>query len=143
MIKSMKKSLAMAAAFGALGFAGSALAADLTVVLEGVEDKGGTMLVSLQNKEQFGNPMNAQGAVEPATAGSMSLTINDVPPGDYAVMVLHDADGNYQPTMGSNGKIAEGTAYSGKITTGWKFEELKFTVPAEGGKVTLKMSYPK
>jgi len=143
MIKTMTKALALTAAIGVMGFAGQALAADVVVTLNGVQPTGGTMLLSLQSKEQFNNPMNAKGAVAPATAGTMTLTVPDVPPGDYAIMVLHDADNNWQPTAGPDGKYTEGTANSGQVKTGWKFEELKFTVPAEGASVTLEMRYPK
>src|SRR5688572_22568864 len=106
------KTLMIAGALSASLAAGSALAADVAVTLTGVNTDGGTMLVSLQSKDQFMKPVGAAGTMAPATAGTMTLHVEDVPPGDYAVMVMHDADSNWTMTM-KDGKRAEGWGHSG------------------------------
>lgn len=126
----------------ALATAGSALAADVTVNLTGVQDRGGNMLVSLQTRDQFMKPLGAAGAYAPATPGAMTLTVQNVPPGDYAVMVLHDADSNWTLTM-KDGRPGEGLANSGqKATRETRFDAVKITVPADGASVTLPLTYP-
>lgn len=125
-----------------LGLAGTALAADVTVNLTGVQDRGGAMLVSLQSREQFMKPMGAAGAFAPATPGTMTLVVRDVPPGDYAVMVMHDEDSNWTLTM-KDGRPGEGLANTGaRITRETTFDDVRIAVPAEGATVTLPITYP-
>lgn len=134
------KTVILAAALGASLFAGSAFAADLNVTLTGVKDQGGTMLVSLQSREQFMKPAGANGAMGPATAGTMTLTVNNVAPGEYAVMVMHDADSNWSMGM-KDGKPTEGFGHSGS-GDGRDFDAVKITVPANGASVTIPLTYP-
>lgn len=136
------KTLMIAGALGAslAAIAGSAFAADVAVTLTGVNADGGTMLVSLQTKDQFMKPMGAAGTMAPAAAGTMTLHVEDVPPGDYAVMVMHDADSNWTMTM-KDGKRAEGWGHSGPAG-GKTFEALKVTVPEAGAAVTVALDYP-
>lgn len=133
------KTLMIAGAFSALSTS-AAFAADVAVTLTGVKAEGGTMLVSLQSKDQFMKPVGAKGAIGPATAGTMNLTVEDVPPGDYAVMVMHDADSNWTMTM-KDGKPAEGWGHSGGAA-GQTFDAVKITVPEAGTSVTVPLNYP-
>jgi uncharacterized protein (DUF2141 family) len=134
------KTLMIAGALSASLAAGSALAADVAVTLTGVKAEGGTMLVSLQSKDQFMKPVGAAGTMGPATAGTMNLTVEDVAPGEYAVMVMHDADSNWTMTM-KDGKPAEGWGHSG-AAGGKSFEAMKVTVPEAGAAVTVALDYP-
>ena len=134
------KTLMTVGALSASLFAGSAFAADVAVTLTGVKAEGGTMLVSLQSRDQFGKPMGAKGAMGPATGGTMVLNVEDVEPGEYAVMVMHDADSNW--TMGmKDGKPTEGWGHSGS-GDGRNFDSVKITVPAAGTSVTVPVNYP-
>lgn len=116
-------------------------AADVTVTLTGVQPQGGTMLVSLQNRDQFMKPMGASGAMGEAKAGTMTLTVEDVAPGEYAIMVMHDADSNWTMAM-KDGKPAEGLGHSGAAGA-TSFDGMKIVVPAEGAAVTIPLAYPK
>jgi uncharacterized protein (DUF2141 family) len=126
------------------GMATAAAAADVTVTLTGVQAQGGQMLVSLQTREQFMKPQGANGATGPAQAGAQAFTVQDVAPGDYAVMVLHDADNDWSMDRQANGMPAEGWGMSGQAPTNRAptFDEVKFTVPADGGAVTIALVYP-
>lgn len=134
------KTLMIAGALSASLVAGSAFAADVAVTLTGVKADGGTMLVSLQTRDQFMKPMGAKGAMGPATPGTMVLNIEDVEPGDYAVMVMHDSDSNWNLTM-KDGKPAEGLGSSGPKGAS-TFEAMKVTVPASGAAVSIALDYP-
>lgn len=134
------KTLLIAGALSALSTT-AAFAGDVAVTLTGVKAEGGAMLVSLQSKDQFMKPVGAKGAIGPATAGTMNLTVEDVPPGDYAVMVMHDADSNWTMTM-KDGKPAEGWGNSGG-SGGQTFDAVKITVPEAGTSVTVPLNYPK
>lgn len=136
--------LSLAALLVGTGMASAAMAADVTVTLTGVKPAGGQVLVSLQTRDQFMKPAGANGAMGPAEAGAQTLVVKDVAPGDYAVMVMHDADSNWTMTMGPDGKPAEGWGMSGHAPDGRKptFDDVKFTVPAGGGAVSVALVYP-
>lgn len=125
--------------------AGSAFAGDVTVKLEGVQAKGGNLLVSLQSKDEFMQPRARFGAMAAGSqAGEVVLTLKDVPPGDYALMALHDAEGNYQMARQANGAPLEGWAMSGHYTGGHapSFGEVKVHVDADGAVIVADMVYP-
>lgn len=136
--------LGLAALTAAVTMTGAARAAEVTVTLTGVEARGGEMLVSLQTAEEFMQPRGHLGAHATAEGGVMTLTVHDVPPGDYAVMVMHDVDGDFKMARDAGGKPREGWAMSGPRPAGRKptFTETKITVPADGAAVTLPMVYP-
>jgi uncharacterized protein (DUF2141 family) len=127
------------------GLAGAAMAADVTVTLTGVQPKGGRMLVSLQRADEFMKPEGHYGAIGAGdVTGDETLVVRDVPPGEYAVMVLHDADGDMKMARGSDGKPREGWGMSGQWTRGQRpgFTEVKITVPADGTVVAVPLVYP-
>lgn len=136
--------LPLAALLIGAGMASSALAGDVTVTLTGVQPQGGQMLVSLQTRDQFMKPAGAAGAMGPAGTGTQVLTVKDVAPGDYAVMVMHDADSDWSMDRQANGKPTEGWGMSGHAPDSRKptFDEVKITVPADGGAVTVALVYP-
>lgn len=139
------KTIGWALAAAITACAAPAFAGDLSVTLTGISDQGGQMLVSLQSKEQFMKPAGANGAYGPATPGSANYVVRNVQPGEYAVMVMHDANSDWQMQYGPDHKPAEGWAMSGDAPDAKKptFDQVKITVPADGGAVTLQMVYPK
>lgn len=136
--------LSLAALLIGAGLASAALAGDVTVTLTGVKPEGGQMLVSLQTRDQFMKPAGAAGAMGPAETGTQVLTVKDVAPGDYAVMVMHDADSNWTMNLGADHRPAEGWGMSGQAPDGRKptFDDVKVAVPADGGAVTVALVYP-
>lgn len=137
--------LSLAALMIGAGMASAAMAADVTVTLTGVQARGGNVLVSLQSGEEFMKPVGRFGAIGPgAAAGDETLVVRNVPPGEYAVMVLHDADGDLKMARESDGKPKEGWGMSGQWARGHRptFSEVKITVPAGGAAVTVPMVYP-
>lgn len=133
------------AAVAALSLAAPALAEDVTVTLTGVEARGGVLLAALQTQGQFMRPAGAYGErVEHPAAGVVRLTFRNVAPGDYALMVLHDEDGDGQMKM--NGYMpAEGWAMlnGDALRAAPTFDQVKFTVTASGADISVPMSYPR
>jgi len=126
------------------GMASAAMAADVTVTLTGVQPAGGRVLVSLQSAGEFMKPEGRFGAIaDGATGGEATVVVRNVPPGEYAVMVLHDADGDMKMAREANGRPTEGWAMSGQAPAGRKptFDEVKVVVPDAGTTVTLPMVY--
>ena len=139
----MLKTLSLAAV-AALCLAAPALAEDVTVTLTGVQARGGVLLAALQTRGQFMQPTGAYGerVADPAS-GMVRVTFSNVAAGDYALMVLHDEDGDGQMTM--DGYMpAEGWAMiNGESLRGTPtFDQVKFTVTGSGANVSVPMAYP-
>jgi len=133
------------AAVAALSLSGAARAEDVTVTLTGVQARGGVLLAALQTRGEF---MQASAAhadrVERPAAGTLRLTFRDVAPGDYALMVLHDEDGDGQMKMngympGEGWAMINGAALRATPT----FDQVKFTVSASGADISVPLSYPR
>jgi uncharacterized protein (DUF2141 family) len=140
------KTLSLAAVAALSLAAPAALAEDVTLTLTGVEARGGVLLVALQTRGQFMQAAGAHGEriADPAS-GDLRLTFRDVAPGDYALMVLHDEDGDGQMKM--NGyRPAEGWAMinGDALRATPTFDQVKFTVAAPAGAdLTVPMAYPR
>ena len=133
------------AAVAALALAAPAVAEDVTVTLTGVEARGGVLLAALQTEGQFMQAAGAYGEriVDPA-AGVVRVTFRNVAPGDYALMVLHDEDGDGRMTMDGS-MPAEGWAMvnGDSLRAAPTFDDVKFSVPAAGVALTVPMAYPR
>lgn len=135
----------LAALLVGVGMTSAAMAADVTVTLTGVQAKGGRVLVSLQSGAEFMKPEGRFGAMaDGAVTGDETVVVHNVPPGDYAVMVLHDADNDLKMAREADGKPKEGWGMSGQWTRGHRptFADVKITVPDAGTAVTVPLVYP-
>ena len=128
----------LAAAALALAFPAAAWAGPVTVELTGLH-AGGTLYVQVQTREQFMGPARVGGRVVAAPrAGSLSVDLGEVPPGDYAVTVWHDANGNNRFDMGTDGwAMANGERLRGQPT----FEIVKLAIPADALRLPMSLSY--
>ena len=137
----------LAAAAAALVTASAAQAGTLEVTVTGVQAKGGHILTALQTRDQFMQPAAVTGRMLPGDSGGVvTFTLPDVPAGDYALSVLHDADDNRTMTMGSNGRPAEGWGMVGAQALHAKptFDQVSTRIPAGSGvtRITVPMTYP-
>lgn len=122
----------------ALAFPTAAYAGPVTVDLAGLR-AGGTLYVQVQTRAQFMGPARVGGRIVAAPqAGSLSVDLGEVPPGDYAITVWHDANGNNQFDMGTDGwAMANGDRLRGQPT----FEIVKLAIPADALRLPLGVSY--
>jgi uncharacterized protein (DUF2141 family) len=142
----MKRLATAAAAILALtAAAGAAHAGTIDLTLNGVQPKGGKILVSVQSRDQYMQRSQTSGAfVDGASSGQVKIQLPNVPAGDYAVSVLHDADGNFDMSKDANGKITEGwsTVNAAGLTAKPTFDQVKVSVSGDAA-VTETMIYPK
>jgi len=127
----------------ALAFPTVAQAGPITVDLTGLR-AGGTLYVQVQTREQFMSPARVGGkAITAPSAGSLSVEIGDIPPGDYAVSVWHDANGNNQFDMGTPGQPADGWAMANgdRLRGQPTFDVVKLTIAAGPLRLPLAVSY--
>lgn len=124
--------------------AAPAFAQDVTVTLHGVEARGGQLAAVLNTEGTFMRGADYTATASGDTAGDVTLTFHDVAPGEYALMVMHDANGNGRFDMGPTGMPAEGFAFSNRgapLMAAPTFQGLKFTVTADGATLSEPMVY--
>jgi uncharacterized protein (DUF2141 family) len=91
--------------------AGQAAAADLSVEVGGLSGSAGQVLVALHNtSDTFPSGWSEAVAVErvPASTPVVVVRFRNLSPGRYAVIVVHDADGNGRMTKTWIGLPLEG-----------------------------------
>lgn len=129
----------------ALAASAPALAGDVTLTIEGVQARGGKLLVGLQTRDQFLKPAGSHGEIiDGPRAGTHTVTLRNVPAGDYSVSILHDADGDGQMKM-QGGMPAEGWTMlnAQSLRAAPTFDQVDFAVPATGAvNLRASMIYP-
>lgn len=137
---------AVAAGLMMLAFASAAAAQEVRVTLSDVEPRTGKILVSLQTQGEFmqGRGSYSTMADAPAARGTIVVVFNDVAPGDYAMMAMHDENGDFQMRSAPNGMPLEGWAMSngGALTGAPTFDVLKFSVGGAAVELAEPMFYP-
>ena len=110
---SLAASLVAALGLAALPVA-PALAASLTVVVEGVSRPTGNIRLELSSSEAAyqGRAAPARAISIPARAPATRIEIPDLTPGLYAFRVHHDADGDGRLDTGAMGQPTEGWSAS-------------------------------
>jgi uncharacterized protein (DUF2141 family) len=132
------KVLALALAALALTTA-SAAAETVTITLTGVQARPGQIKASLNTREQFLRAAPAYEAVAEPAADGVTLTFQNVAPGDYALMVMHDLNGNDRFEYGTDGWAF---SHSELPMMGPPvFDERKFTVANTPVTLTETMRY--
>ena len=120
------------AALAATRFAG---AADLTIQVDDVKSADGMLMVAVYNSADSFPAKPFSVANTPAVAGSTSIVVKDLPPGDYAFALYHDANDNGKLDRNAVGVPTEDYAFSnnaiGKHGTP-DFEAARITLPAAG-----------
>ena len=125
--------------------AGAAQAASVRVSLTGVQPRGGHVLAALQTRAQFMKPAStAHVRLAGDASGQVRFVLADVAPGDYALSVLHDVDGDGRMTMDAQGRPAEcwTMPHAASLRAVPTFDEVRVHVPAKGVALTLPMIYP-
>ncbi len=132
----------IAAGLALLG-AGAAQAGDVTVTLNGVQARGGTVYVTLQTEDQFMQPTGlGQRIVSPA-AGPLTIVFEDVPAGRYALSAFHDENGDMAMQSSAIGIPVEGWAMTnGEALRGPPtFDLVSVQIAADGAALTETMHY--
>lgn len=120
----------------------AAIAANVRVELSGLR-AGGKLYVQAQTRDQFLGEARAAGRVIQAPqAGAMIVDLGEIPPGDYAVTVWHDDNGNGRFDIDSaSGRPLDGLVSLPNQSGPPSFEQVKVAVPASGLTVPLALQY--
>lgn len=130
------RTVALALAFvfvNLVGYAQESEGVDITVTIDNVVNDNGKVMVSLHSEDTFlkgPGILNLESTIE---NGKVSFTFENVSPGTYAVMALHDENENKRMDFQDNGMPKESYGMSGNdMTMGPpNFTDAKFTVSEE------------
>ena len=132
------KTVALALAFLLVNFLSQAQAqnadgADITVTIDNVLNDNGKVMVSLHTTDTFMKGPGVQNLESTIENGKVTLTFENVAPGTYAIMALHDENANNRMDYQSNGMPKESYGMSGnEMSFGPpNFVDAKFEVAAE------------
>ncbi len=121
--------LAVALCVAAISPAG---AAELTVKLHGIRAQGGLVKVALVESQDAwdGKTSPTRGTGGPATGEDATFAFKDLKPGDYAVMITHDENGNGKLDTNVMGMPLEGYGFSNNPQVMRKptWDEARFSV---------------
>ena len=120
----------------------TATAQNLTVRIENIKDDHGQVAVALFNNVSDFPKKRFQGKVAPAKKGEVEVVFENLPAGDYAISILHDANNDGKMNTNFMGIPKEGYGFSNNVmgTMGPpSFEKAKFKLSGE--KVVIRMRY--
>ncbi len=126
---------------GLIGMAQDNEGVTVTVTIENVLKDGGTILGGLHTEETFMRNDGIANATAPGVAGEVTLTFENVAPGTYAIMVMHDANDNKQMDMDPNTGMPQesyGTSGTMNMYGPPTFADTKFEVSAEDQNIVIR-----
>lgn len=120
---------------------------NLTVKVTNLRNNKGSVIVSVFNSAD-GFPMEGENSVKYGTTNvqknTAEITFTGLPPGDYAVAVLHDEDNDKEVDTNFLGIPKEGVAASNNATGTFgppKFEDARFSLGENDVIQVIKMEY--
>jgi uncharacterized protein (DUF2141 family) len=118
-----------------------AFAAELAVTVKGVRsDKGAIMAQLLKADPAKGTATQAAATMQAAKTGTVELLFGNLQPGDYAVMIFHDENGNGKMDSNLIGIPTEGYGFSNEAKGSFgppKFSAMKVTISTDGRVTTI------
>ena len=114
--------------------------ASLTLTIENIASIEGNLMIQVMAEDSFENRDPVARAIVEVTSNPQTTVIEDLPPGEYAVMLIHDENGNGEMERNMMGIPREPMAFSNgaRIRFGPpSFEAMKFDVVAGENAHTL------
>lgn len=132
--------LILALAVGYIATAQGNKGVTITVTIENVLKDGGTVLASLHTVETFMRNDGITSASAPGVTGEVTLTFENVTPGTYAIMVMHDVNDNQQMDREANGMPKEDYGMTGEMNPYGPpvFDDAKFEVTNENQEIKIR-----
>jgi len=112
----------------------------VTVTIENVLSDEGTLLISLHTTDTFMKGAGIIDLAEKAKKGPVTLTFENVKPGTYAIMAMHDTNDNKRMDYQDNGMPKESYGMSGNdMTMGPpSFDSAKFEVADQNLELNIR-----
>ncbi len=112
----------------------------VTLNIENVLNGNGSILASLHNSETFMKGAGLDHIKMDSKKGTLTLTFENVAPGTYAIMVLHDENDNQRMDLEANGMPKENYATTGVMEMYGppSFDSSKFEVANEDLELNIR-----
>lgn len=134
---------ALATVAAALLTSVSALAADLSIQVDSIKQTTGTLQLAVYSSEDSFRKQAVREMKLTATEGVMAVKVTDLPPGEYAVMLFQDINGNDK--LDSNLLGIPKEPWGGSVqrsvmgAPGWA--DTRFDLPAAGKALTIRVNH--
>jgi uncharacterized protein (DUF2141 family) len=119
-----------------------ARAADLTIEVDDVREAGGNILVALYDSAASFMKATVGMASIAAARTANTVVLKDLPAGEYAFAVFHDANSNAKLDKNMFGMPTESYGFSNNALGNMgppSFEQARFTLPAAGATVRVSL----
>lgn len=102
----------------------------ITVTIDNVTSNEGKVLMSLHTSETFMKDKGIKDAETTIEDGKVTITFNNVLPGEYAILALHDVNDNKRMDFHENGMPKESFGTSNNVMAMGppQYDDAKFTV---------------
>ncbi len=120
-----------------------ASASDLTVTVEGIAKQQGSIMLGLFDEASYDGDGAVNGANLDVTGDSVTVTFEDLTPGEYAVRLYHDVNADGELNTNPFGMPTEPFAFSNDAKGRFgpaTWEDAKFTVETDGTAHTITMN---
>jgi uncharacterized protein (DUF2141 family) len=120
----------------------SAQAADLTIHVDGVASAEGHVMVAVYNSADTFLTAPLRAVQAPAKNGMVEVKVADLPAGDYAFAVYHDANANGKMDRNMVGMPTEDYAFSNNAfgkRGAPRFEDARIALPADGAVTAVNL----
>ncbi len=119
-------------------------AATLDVVVAGVRDARGDILVAVCSERRFLQPTCEHAGRAPARPGEVTVRVAGVPPGTWTAQAFHDEDGDGKIGRNVLGIPTEGIGFSNDAKFRFgppRFSDAAFRLGPAGGRVRFSLRY--
>lgn len=123
-----------------LGFTQEITGQTITITVENAKSDDGKFLVALHTKDDFMKGAGIQNTTSEIINGKATVTFKNVKSGDYAIMVLHDLNGNQRMDFEASGlpKESYGTSNNPRSFGPPNYDQAKFSVEKEDLKLSIR-----
>lgn len=113
----------------------------LTITIENFTSNDGKALVSLHTADTFMKGPGVENSASEIKDGKAVITFENIAPGDYAVMVLHDANNNERMDFEENGMPKESYGLSNNPRSFGPpvYDDAKFAMGSEDLKLSIRL----
>lgn len=114
---------------------------DIHLTVENIQTEGGKILAVLHDAQTFMQSEGVGYVYAEGKPGTLDLNFTDVEPGTYAIMVMHDMNGNFQMDFDERGmpKESYGMSGNGNPMGPPDFYQAKFTLTDQDLSMTIKL----
>lgn len=113
----------------------------ITVTIPNAKNDAGKMILGLHNQETFMKAKALNSISSTIKDGSVKITFENIPVGEYAILVLHDENDNKRIDMDLNGMPKEAYGLSGNLMSYGppQFSDGKFTVADKNLELEIRL----